>query len=312
MCFFFEPCPGAGLALEEELCTAFTGLFVAAGEAEMVPLVSESTRATETPPDFSLSELSSDDESELLEESELLDVEEGGSGVFLASFRAFLSVFLTLSSSESEESDEADSEESSELLELEESESEDDDSDESEPSLDEDSALETLAFLALGASSEESESEPEPESEDEELLDSAFRFTLVGFFAAGAGMGAASSSSSSSASLSELEEEEAEEEEGDDSRAALLSFLGASSILTSESLASLSELELEVLSLSELELDEALEAGSFSQDWKTSTRDGAFLTFVGVLPVLFRSFVKAALAPENPLSERNVETAARS
>jgi hypothetical protein len=257
-------------------------LFTATGEADRVALVSDSLRATETPPVFSSSELSELSEDE---EPELLD---SGRGVFFASFRAFESAFLAVSFSDPEDSEsESESEESLELLELlepeeseesEESESEEEDSDEEES----DSVLETLAFLDLGASSSE-ESESELESEDDSLLDSALRFTPVCFFTAGEGMGAASSSLSSSASLSELELEE-EDEEGEDARAALVSFLGASSISTSESLASLSELELlslseSLLSLSELEESlDSFAADFFSHDWKMSRRDGALFT----------------------------------
>lgn len=326
MCFFLAgtwPGPGPGLALEEELCVACTGLFVATGDAEIVALVSESTRATETPPALSLSELSSELSSDE-EEVELLESEEGGSGVFLACFRAFESAFWPDSFSESDksESEDSESDESLELLELDEVDSDDEESDESESDFDEGLTLDILAFLALGASSDESESELD--SEDEELLDSAFRFTPVSFFAAGAGVGAARSSSSSSASLSELEDgEDEEEDDDDDARDALTSFFGASFISTSESLSSLSELELELelLSLSDslledellgLEEEGALEAGFFSHDWKSSSKDGTFFTFAGVLPARLRSFSKAAPAPENPLSERKVETAASS
>lgn len=330
MCFFLAgPCPGAGLALEEEAFRVSTGLFVATGDAERVALVSESTRATETPPALSLSELSSELSSDE-EELELLE-SEGGRGVFVACFRALESAFWADFFSEPEESESEDSESEEslelpdsllELLELpslDESDSEDEESDESESDLVGGLTSATLAFLALGSSSDESESELD--SEEEELLDSAFRFTPVSFFAAGAGVGAASSSSSSSssASLSELEEEEDDdEEEGDDARDALISFLGASFISTSESLSSLSELELELSdSLLELELlglgeDEALAADLDSHDLNSSNKDGAFFTFVGVLPAAFKSFSKAALAPENPLSERKVETAASS
>lgn len=301
-------------------------MFVATGDAEIVALVSESTRETETPPVLSLSELSSELSSDE-EELELLESEEGGSGVFFACFKAFESAFLVIFFSESEEPEEPeeldDSESESlellELLEVDESDSDDEESDESESDLAGALTLETLAFLALGASSDESESELD--SEDEELLDSAFRFTPVTVFAAGAGVGAASSSSSSSASLSELEEEvDDEEEDGDDARDAFVSFLGASFISTSESLSALSELELLSLSDSLLELDELLELGEgealvtgfFSHDWNSSSREGAFFTAVGALPALLSSFSKAALAPENPWSERNLETAASS
>jgi len=135
VCFLSaEPCPGAGLALEEELFAPSTGLFVATGEAERVALVSESTRATETPPALSLSELSSELSSDE-EELELLE-SEGGRGVFFACFRdlesAFRADFLSESESESE-SEDSEFEESLELLELlelDESDPEDEESDE--------------------------------------------------------------------------------------------------------------------------------------------------------------------------------------
>jgi hypothetical protein len=154
--------------------------------------------------------------------------------------------------------------------------------------------LETLAFFVLGASSSESDSELDSE---EELLDSALRFTPVGFLAAGAGVGAAASSSSS-ASLSELEEEE--EEDGDADRA-----LGASPMLTSESLVSLS------LSLPESEL---LSLSAFleilSHVWKSSTKDGAFLASALALPFFFSSSANAVLVAEKPFLERKEATAA--
>jgi hypothetical protein len=272
-------------------------LLSAAGEADIVALVSEEELLeTRTPPVFSsseLSELSSEDELELLE------LEESGSGVFVAFFRTLASAFLVASpsESESEESEESDSESELELEELLELESESEEESELELEPDEDSALETLAFFVLGASSSDSESE----LESEELLDSALRFTPVGFLAGGAGVGAAESSSSSSASLSELDE--AEEEEGDEER-----DLGASPMLTSESLASLSLslLESESLSLSELLLEppEVL-----SRVWKSSTREGAFLTSALVLPFFFSSAAKAVLVAEKPLLERKDATA---
>jgi hypothetical protein len=269
-------------------------LLSAAGEADIVALVSEEELLeTGTPPVFSSSELS-----ELLseEELELLELEDSGSGVLTAFFRTFASAFLAASASESEELEESEESESEleleleleldELLELE-SESES----ESELDSDEDSALETLAFFVLGASSSDSESE----LDSDELLDSALRLTPAGFLVEGAGVGAAVSSSSSSASLSELEEEE--EDDGDAERA-----LGASPMLTSESLESLS-----LLSLSEL-LFEPLEV--LSQVWKSSTKDGAFLASALALPFFFSSSAKAVLVAEKPFLERKDATAA--
>jgi hypothetical protein len=287
-----DPFPGAGLALEEEVWASFTGLLSAAGEADIVALVSEEVLLeTGTPPVFSSSELS-----ELLseEELELSELEDSGSGVLTAFFRTFASAFLVASASESDESEESEESESELELELEldellELESEPES--ESELDSDEDSALETLAFFVLGASSSDSESE----LDSEELLDSALRLTPAGFLAAGAGVGAAASSSSSSASLSELEEED----DGDAERA-----LGASPMLTSESLESLS---LSLLPLSELLL-EPLEI--LSHVWKSSTKDGAFLASVLALPFFFSSSAKAVLVAEKPFLERKDATAA--
>lgn len=170
-----------------------------------------------------------------------------------------------------------------------------------------------MAFLAWGVSSSESELDSEPE--EDELLDWALRFTPVDL--AGAGAAEASSSSSSSASLSELEEEDDEEGEGE--RAGFCSLertLGASPISMSESL-SLSELE--SLSLSELllEAEESELAATFTlevfdQVWKRSSKDGIFCTSVEDWPFFVNSFLKAALAPENPLSVRKTATAAAS
>lgn len=175
------------------VCFFFAGPLLtgadSSGEAETVALVSEEDPClTETPPAFSSSELSSDEESES---------EDSGRDFLVACLRALESAFFAGFSSESEDSESEDSE------------SEDEEAEESE----EESDSEELSFLAflvlwLSFSDSESESESELESEDDELLDSAFRFTPVDFFAAGAGTGAASSSSSSSASLSELEDDE--------------------------------------------------------------------------------------------------------
>jgi len=90
-------------------------LFTATGEADRVALVSDSLRETDTPPVFLSSELSDDEESEL-EESELPE-EEGGSGVFFASFRAFESAFFADSFSDSEDSESESDLESDESLE---------------------------------------------------------------------------------------------------------------------------------------------------------------------------------------------------
>lgn len=142
------------------------------------------------------------------------------------------------------------------------------------------------------------------------------RFKPTGFFATGAAAGAASSSSSSSASLSEVDEEE--DGEGERTDFWSLVFFGASVISISESLASLSELELELdpeaelLSLSEslLELAEGLEVDAvFSHVLKISNRAGAFLTSVWVLRA-FNSFARAVLVAVKPLEDRKAEMAA--
>jgi hypothetical protein len=150
-----------------------------------------------------------------------------------------------------------------------------------------------LALLALGASLSELE------SEEDSLLDSALRFTPVGFFTTGAGA-FSSSSSSSSASLSELDEEE-EEEEGEEAREGF-----SSCISTSESLS----LELSLSELS-LEVEDSFLSAFLSQDWNNSSRDGAFCASAA-FPAFFRSLAKAALALEKPLSERKVATDERS
>lgn len=306
VCFFAEPFPGTGLALDEESRTLWKALLSTAespGEAATVALESDEVE-TVTPPASSSSELSSD------EELDELESEDSGRGVFFACLRALASSFLTDSFSDPE-SEESESEPESEL----ESESEEsleseleseDEADESDSDSEDDSSfLVVLAFLALGASLSEPESELE--SDDDSSLDSALRFTPADFLAAGAGVGAASSSSSSSASLSELEEEEGEEER------AFWSFtaLGASSISTSESLESLSDSELESallsLSLSELELEEPF----FSQAWKISSKDGAFFASA-LLMAFFNSFSKAVLVVLKPLLDRKEEIDARS
>ena len=284
----------------------------------MVALVSEDVPLEILTPPACSSELPSELSSDELDELDELESEEdSGSGVLVAFFRALESAFLEVSFSDSEES-ESDPELLSELelelelelaleaelellalLELEESESEpESDSEESEL---EESELEEfeleedlegsstfLAFLALGASLSELE------SEEDSLLDSALRFKLAGFLVTGAGAAGASSSFSSSASLSELDEaeDEDEEEEGEEARLAF-----SSCISTSESLS---------LSLS-VEEDSFL-SETLSQLWNNSCREGAFFASAD-LPAFFRSFSKAVLALEKPLSERNVATA---
>jgi len=294
----------------------------------MVALVSEDVPLEILTPPACSSELPSELSSDELDELDELESEEdSGSGVLVAFFRALESAFLEVSFSDSEES-ESDPELLSELelelelelaleaelellalLELEESESEpESDSEESEleeseleESELEESELEEfeleedlegsstfLAFLALGASLSELE------SEEDSLLDSALRFKLAGFLVTGAGAAGASSSFSSSASLSELDEaeDEDEEEEGEEARLAF-----SSCISTSESLS---------LSLS-VEEDSFL-SETLSQLWNNSCREGAFFASAD-LPAFFRSFSKAVLALEKPLSERNVATA---
>lgn len=99
-----------------------------ADEAETVALDAEDDRlSTGTPPAFSSSELSSDEELE--------EPEEAGRGVLVACFRAFLSAFLADFSSESEDEeseDEDEDEEEDDEEDEDESESEDEESDESE------------------------------------------------------------------------------------------------------------------------------------------------------------------------------------
>lgn len=297
MCLFLPgPFPGAGLALAEVVCSA--GLGVALSEPCRV--VVESLEALEDDAFWSFLPLSFSDSDELEEEDPLELESDGGSGVFAAFFRVFLSSSESDSEEESEsededeeeeeEEEEEDDEEEEEEEELEELSEDSDSEEESEDDSDEDELAsffpDSLVFLFLGASSD-SESDSE-----EELLDSALRFRLFGF---AGDLAAGSSSSSSSASLSELEEEddeeedeedeeEEEEEEDEDDEEELLDCfldLGASFISTSESLDS-SSLLLESLELSaELELPDWLvvfaPSAWPSQVLKTSTKDGAFL-----------------------------------